>query len=119
MTKEANTGADPSAHPVYTIKAGMPKTVVVDLLGPPTSAQTSQDVFGSYKTVIGNPPMNREWWLYRNTPPGHDTHIAINEGVIDVVKIDAAPRRGRAGRLSHLVSRVLRRAGNPGNGGGR
>ncbi len=54
LIRAANEQVDPTAHLVYTIKAGMPQRVLARLLGPPTSARP-------------------DTWLYRDVPPDGDT----------------------------------------------
>ncbi len=74
LIRAANEQVDPTAHLVYTIKAGMPQPVLARLLGPPTSARP-------------------DTWLYRDVPPGGATHIAIADGVVEAVRIDVGARQ--------------------------
>ncbi|MFI9381838.1 hypothetical protein [Kutzneria sp. NPDC052558] len=79
LTRAANEQVDPTAHLVYTIKAGMPERVLAGLLGPPTAARPGT-------------------LLYRDIPPGGTTHVAIADGLVEAVRIDAGGTGARPAR---------------------
>lgn len=90
-------------HSAEQIKVGMSSKAVAELLGPPTRTTTLQNVLSHYKTVIGNvPDQHKEFWLYDSTPPGHVTHIAINDGVVEEVRID---KMTLAYRIHHIFKK--------------
>ena len=133
LIQEANKKVEADVHSAYTIKTGMAKSIVLDRLA--TSSMTSQEMLAEYKTVIwtGNqPPPNKEYWLYKDIPPGHSTDVVINDGVVESTVIEPtapprtrsialegqpqAPHDGRAGssaqitaRLGHLVKQTIQR----------
>jgi parallel beta-helix repeat protein len=85
-------GSVPGVHPVYGLRSGMDRATVISRLGPPPKSLTSEKLHTDYSVTIGTGGKSlpdKEFWLYEDTPPGHDTHVVIVGGVLESAEMSA------------------------------
>jgi hypothetical protein len=81
----------PTDHPVFSLRPGLDRATVLDRLGPPTDTMTSEQLAADYKTtiVVGKAPPPKEWWLYEDTPAGHEIRIVMSSGRLTSAEVFA------------------------------
>jgi hypothetical protein len=94
-----------TAHPICALRAGMSRTEVIERIGPPPKSITSQQVRADLDAQPGivtmyisdsdGEPEPEEYWLYENTPSGHDTQITLRSELLAEVAVKQLTAEGR------------------------
>lgn len=90
-----------ASHPVFLLRAGMPRAVVVERIGPPTETRTSAEVMAEFAGAVIDPARvdPEEYWSYSNVPDGYHLAVLLREQHLVEVRV-------RKNGSQELVARI-------------